>query len=130
MQQIITNDIYSTNGKYRCSNIDLLILISSIQSVTLCLVKENVAIHKKLVSKMKNWRGGFKPEPVFGNNLENLPLCPGLSTFYRDAHQLPEFIVRCVEKIETMISTDGLYRINGETEAVQKLRLNVFFETY
>ena len=37
-------------------------------------------------------------------------------------HGLPIFFVRCIKKIETMINTDGLYRINGDFDGVQKLR--------
>lgn len=56
----------------------------------------------------------LQPEAVFGNHLDNLPT---------DAVSgLPEFIVRCVTKIETMITTVGLYRVNGDAAVVQKLR--------
>ena len=40
----------------------------------------------------------------------------------RQEDGLPEFIVRCVRKIDPMVSTVGIYRINGDAAAVQKIR--------
>ena len=51
---------------------------------------------------------------MFGNDLVLMP---------RDKKtDLPEFIVRCIARIETMAGTDGLYRVNGDVAVVQKLR--------
>ena len=41
---------------------------------------------------------------------------------YKEEQNVPEFIVRCVAKIETMMSTVGLYRLNGDALTVGKLR--------
>ena len=68
---------------------------------------------------------------IFGNCLANMPLCCNTSDTIADHAQsitdswdgLPEFIVLCVEKIEMMISTVGVYRINGSAEVIQELRL-------
>ncbi len=60
-------------------------------------------------------KGILKPEAVFGNNLSDLP--------YDEATGVPEFLIRCVRKIETMANVVGIYRINGDAAAVQKLRL-------
>ena len=35
---------------------------------------------------------------------------------------LPEFVIRCIARIERMVDSDGLYRVNGDVAAVQKLR--------
>lgn len=61
-------------------------------------------------------KGIIKPEAVFGNYLENLP--------YDEVTRLPEFLLRCVRKIETMMAVVGIYRVNGDAAAVQKLRYN------
>ncbi len=59
-------------------------------------------------------KGILKPEAVFGNQLVNLP--------FDEVTRLPEFLLRCVQKIEDMITVVGIYRINGDAAAVQKLR--------
>ena len=72
---------------------------------------------------------------VFGNSLENLPKykdCYGLQRIVTDItrndnrhsfeENLPEFVVRCLKKIESMKTCDGLYRINGDTGDVQRLK--------
>jgi hypothetical protein len=68
-------------------------------------------------------RGILKPERVFGNQLENQPT--------DDQTGMPEFLVRCVAKIEKMAMTEGIYRVNGDAAIVQKMRLvkleNTFF---
>ena len=58
--------------------------------------------------------GIYKPEPVFGNFLENLPL--------DEVSGLPVFVKTLVEAIEEKIDTIGLYRVNGDNAAMQKLR--------
>ena len=35
---------------------------------------------------------------------------------------LPEFMVRCIARLENMLDSDGLYRVNGDVAVVQKLR--------
>ena len=61
--------------------------------------------------------GIYKPEPVFGNFLENLPL--------DEESGLPVFVKILVDAIEEKIDTVGLYRVNGDNAAMQKLRYNV-----
>ena len=63
-------------------------------------------------------RSANKHEIVFGNDLKNVPR----SIDSDSCLQLPEFLVRCIQKIDTMISTIGVYRINGDVAAVQKIR--------
>ena len=72
-------------------------------------------------------KGILKLEPVFGNYLSDMP--PYFDPLVTDPakpteiHGLPEFVVRCVQKIEKMGSgTVGLYRINGDAAIVQKIR--------
>ena len=68
---------------------------------------------------------------VFGNSLENLPkysstrIATDITTNdnrYSFEEDLPEFVVRCLKKIESMKTCDGLYRINGDTGDVQRLK--------
>ena len=44
------------------------------------------------------------------------------SADYSKEHEIPEFIVRCLKKIEPMISAEGIYRINGDIEKVEAMR--------
>ena len=73
-------------------------------------------------------RGILKRETVFGNYLADMPMIsdplvtdPNYPT---EHHGIPEFIVRCIQKIENMEATVGLYRINGDASVVQKIRYN------
>ena len=50
-------------------------------------------------------KGIIKSEPIFGNILNQLP--------YDDVTGVPEFVVRSIRKVETMMDTEGLYRIPG-----------------
>ena len=59
-------------------------------------------------------RGIYRQEAVFGNDLASLKRDPSTD--------LPEFLVRCVARIEEFVDTVGVYRINGDAAAVQKLR--------
>ena len=75
-------------------------------------------------------RGILKREPVFGNYLPDMPVFydplvtdPSHPT---EQHGLPEFVVRCIQKIENMGGTVGLYRINGDASVVQKIRYHTF----
>ena len=64
-------------------------------------------------------KGIYKPEAIFGNFLVNL-CCTSSG--------IPEFLERCVAKIETMMDTVGIYRVNGDAAAVQKLRFGRKFD--
>ena len=68
---------------------------------------------------------------VFGNSLENVPKYSSnriVTDITRNDNRhsfeenLPEFVVRCLKKIESMKTCDGLYRINGDTGDVQRLK--------
>ena len=75
-------------------------------------------------------RGIYKHEPVFGNDLANIPVYwessnknnnhPHLNKMNEDG--LPEIIVRCITRIEQKMAETGLYRINGDMATVQKIR--------
>ena len=76
-----------------------------------------------------------KSEIVFGNILSNIPRYLPLHEVNEEKqtesaleYGLPLFIVKCIRKIDTMIKTDGLYRINGCFETVEKLRYSVLLE--
>lgn len=59
-------------------------------------------------------RGIYKKENVFGNELRCIKTDPVTG--------LPDFLVKCVRKIEEHLDTVGLYRINGDAALVQKIR--------
>ena len=71
-------------------------------------------------------KGILKREAVFGNHLADMPpyLDPKSNhpSNPTELHGLPEFAVRCVQKIENMGGTVGIYRINGDAAVVQKIR--------
>ena len=72
-------------------------------------------------------KGILKLEPVFGNYLAGMPTYsdPSMTDPQKptELHGLPEFVVRCTQKIEKMGGeTVGLYRINGDAAVVQKIR--------
>jgi len=67
-------------------------------------------------------KGIIKPEPIFGNILNQLP--------FDEKVGVPEFIVRSVRKVETMMNTEGLYRIPGNAAEVQKLRMAINGNNY
>ena len=89
--------------------INILVTISA----DLKLITENHRVDSKIIAKL-------------GNNLENVPLYSGHSSnnsrFYTETCGLPEFVVRCIERIESMISTVGIYRINGDASLVEKIK--------
>ena len=51
-------------------------------------------------------KGILRPEPIFGNILNQLP--------HDEEAGVPEFIVRSIRKVETMMDTEGIYRIPGK----------------
>ena len=89
--------------------------------------KRKPSKRKQLMSLLKWNKSEDKPEVVFGNCLSSVPFYfPPASEIDRPEYPLeyglPMFLVRCIKKIDTMIQTDGLYRINGDFEAVDKLK--------
>ena len=67
-------------------------------------------------------RGLIKPETIFGNHLSQLPL--------DEVTGVPEFVLRSVRKVETVLDSEGLYRIPGNAAEVQKLRMAVNAANY
>ena len=65
-------------------------------------------------------KGILKREPVFGNILNDVPLWNDPQN--PDEHELPQFVVRCIKKVETLGATVGIYRINGDAAIVQTIR--------
>ena len=86
-----------------------------------------------------------RPNKIFGKNLADVPTyldgkmfgsqtgygyngCEGTShgllrtstTFTENG--IPEIVVRCIKKINKEKETVGLYRTNGETKAIKKMR--------
>ena len=76
-------------------------------------------------------KGIYKSEAVFGNDLEKVPLFNELDEPGALENGLPEFLVLCVQKIDTMIAeSTGLYRVNGDASKVQKIRLDIDNDNY
>ena len=65
-------------------------------------------------------KGIYKREAVFGNFLNYIPLWNDPQ--HPEEHGLPQFVVRCIQKIETGGYTIGLYRVNGDAAVVQSIR--------
>ena len=74
-------------------------------------------------------------EPIFGNKLADMPkykrnesakmaTAGDTQNDVANAEEdgLPEFVVRCIKKIEAMNATVGIYRINGDQAKVQGFR--------
>ena len=61
-------------------------------------------------------KGIYKSEAVFGNDLVGMP------KDLEGGSGLPEFLVRAVRKVESLMTTVGVYRINGDSAVVQKIR--------
>ena len=89
-------------------------------------MQEQTNTNRTFAEKFQNLRSTTKCENVFGNKLENVPLysrgSDSSTCFYKKETDIPEFLVKSIEKIETMLSTVGLYRINGDAVFVAKLR--------
>ena len=67
-------------------------------------------------------RGILKKEAVFGNELSAVKRDP--------VSGLPEFLIKCVKRLEEFINEEGIYRINGDAAQVQKIRLDVDHDNY
>eukprot|EP00095_Tigriopus_kingsejongensis_P005231 maker-scaffold1237_size53912-snap-gene-0.8 protein:Tk05231 transcript:maker-scaffold1237_size53912-snap-gene-0.8-mRNA-1 annotation:"rho gtpase-activating protein 12" len=66
--------------------------------------------------------GIIKREAVFGNLLSDVKTDPQSG--------LPEFVVRCIKRVEELVDTEGIYRINGDAAVVQKIRLDIDNDKY
>uniref|UniRef100_A0A183BRV7 PH domain-containing protein n=1 Tax=Globodera pallida TaxID=36090 RepID=A0A183BRV7_GLOPA len=68
-------------------------------------------------------RGIYKPEPVFGSTLTEI--CAREKTF------VPKFVAEVTRLIEEKgLECDGLYRVNGNLSAVQKIRCQIDQDSY
>uniref|UniRef100_A0A914HCK2 Uncharacterized protein n=1 Tax=Globodera rostochiensis TaxID=31243 RepID=A0A914HCK2_GLORO len=68
-------------------------------------------------------RGIYKPEPVFGSTLTEI--CAREKTF------VPKFVSEVTRLIEEKgLECDGLYRVNGNLSAVQKIRCQIDQDSY
>ncbi len=59
-------------------------------------------------------RGILRREEVFGNHLSAVAMDPDTG--------VPFFLVRCVRRLDQLVDTVGIYRVNGDAAAVQKVR--------
>ena len=57
---------------------------------------------------------------VFGSTLEDVPKF--LKSKSDREKLLPEFLAKAIRKINTKIETVGIYRVNGDTAEVEKLK--------
>ena len=95
----------------------------SLESIT---ASDNT-LHNEICKGISPKQGTPGEKCVFGNKLENLTLYKdsgGLdhSVEHSKEKELPEFIVRCIKQIEQRISSEGIYRINGDFEKVEAMR--------
>ncbi|KAL3068338.1 hypothetical protein niasHT_030629 [Heterodera trifolii] len=68
-------------------------------------------------------RGIYKPEPVFGSTLADI--CTREKAF------VPKFICEVTRLIEQKgLESDGLYRVNGNLSAVQRIRCQIDQDSY
>ena len=75
------------------------------------IVKSDLENRKSRTKLMEE--GIYKLENIFGTDLENLS---------NESNKMPRFLVALITKIAGLMSTEGVYRINGNAAAVQKLR--------
>ena len=61
-----------------------------------------------------------KSNIVFGSTLEDVPKF--LKSKSDREKLLPEFLAKAIRKINTKIETVGIYRVNGDTAEVEKLK--------
>ena len=61
-----------------------------------------------------------KSNIVFGSTLEEVPKF--LKSKSDREKLLPEFLAKAIRKINTKIETVGIYRVNGDTSEVEKLK--------
>ena len=61
-----------------------------------------------------------KSNIVFGSTLEEVPKF--LKSKSDREKLLPEFLARAIRKINMKIETVGIYRVNGDTSEVEKLK--------
>ena len=61
-----------------------------------------------------------KSNIVFGSTLEEVPKF--LKSKSDREKLLPEFLAKAIRKINTKIGTVGIYRVNGDTSEVEKLK--------
>ena len=61
-----------------------------------------------------------KSNIVFGCTLEEVPKF--LKSKSDREKLLPEFLAKAIRKINTKIETVGIYRVNGDTSEVEKLK--------
>ena len=59
---------------------------------------------------------------LFGAPLHSLPSYPSAHVESELERGVPEFVVRCLKRIDEYKNFDGLYRINGDAEEVIKLK--------
>ena len=61
-----------------------------------------------------------KSNIVFGSTLDEVPKF--LKSKSDREKLLPEFLAKAIRKINTKIETVGIYRVNGDTSEVEKLK--------
>ena len=64
---------------------------------------------------------------LFGAPLLNLPIYPSEQINSELERGVPEFVVRCLKRINEFQKYDGLYRINGDADEVIKMKYVLFY---
>ena len=70
--------------------------------------------------KVERKKSKNKSNIVFGSTLEEVPKF--LKSKSDREKLLPEFLARAIRKINMKIETVGIYRVNGDTSEVEKLK--------
>ena len=96
-------------------------------------------LQKRATVEELRTRGIIRDNAVFGCALEHQNMystntsqvdCP-LSSHFNVIHchlQVPEFLWRCIQKIESKpsyLTTEGIYRVPGDASKIQKVRIDV-----
>jgi len=79
--------------------------------------KNEIGLHSPRDDRKKS---KSRSNVVFGSNLEDVPKF--LKSKSDREKLLPEFLAKAIRKINTKIETVGIYRVNGDTAEVEKLK--------
>ena len=77
---------------------------------------------ERFQARKKQMYRAKKKITLFGAPLNDLPRIPPEDIDSSLEEGVPIFVVKCLKKIETMKSFDGLYRINGDVDEVIKMK--------
>ena len=103
------------------ANFDPLISVQPEKEVT-SFRKLFTAGTERFQARKKQMGRPKKKITLFGAPLSDLPRMPSEDIDSSLEEGVPIFVVKCLRKIETMKTFDGLYRINGDADEVVKMK--------